>query len=148
MFTEWPMGPAPLWLWLNESGLPLPPSSWEGVFRTASARCAEVLSPVMAAPPFCTPHMARHSFALCMLVVLHHVMDRRMGLTEQERRDFRTLYGDPWRMVQDLLGHAQLETARSIYLNPRELHQTGRKSQVARSGQCPAMTPSSCNLAV
>ncbi|MFE1895214.1 site-specific integrase [Streptomyces yangpuensis] len=118
LFTEGPMGPEPLWLWLNESGLPFRPASWEGVFRTASARCEEVLSPVMAAPPFCTPHMARHSFALCMLVVLHHVMDRRMGLTEQERRDFRLLYGDPWRMVQDLLGHAQLETTRSIYLAP------------------------------
>lgn len=62
--------------------------------------------------------MARHSFALCMLVVLNHVMDRRMGLSPQERRDFRLLYGDPWRMVQDLLGHAQLETTRTIYLAP------------------------------
>ncbi|WP_406099834.1 hypothetical protein [Streptomyces sp. NBC_01013] len=62
--------------------------------------------------------MARHSFALVMLVVLNHVMDRRMGLTPQERRDFRLLYGDPWRMVQDLLGHAQLETTKHIYLAP------------------------------
>lgn len=62
--------------------------------------------------------MCRHSFALVMLVVLNHVMDRRMGLTPQERRDFRLLYGDPWRMVQDLLGHAQLETTRHIYLAP------------------------------
>lgn len=69
-------------------------------------------------PPFCTPHMARHSFALVMLVVLNHVMDRRMGLTPEERRDFRLLYGDPWRMVQDLLGHAQMETTKYIYLAP------------------------------
>ncbi|MFF8233999.1 hypothetical protein [Streptomyces caelestis] len=91
--------------------------------------------------------MARHSFALVMLVVLSHVMDRRMGLTPEERRDFRLLYGDPWRMVQDLLGHAQLETTKHIYLNPQELHKTGEKSQVARSGQGPARTPPSCNLA-
>ncbi|MFF0405653.1 site-specific integrase [[Kitasatospora] papulosa] len=118
LFIEGPAGPEPLWLWLNESGLPFRPASWENVFRTASQRCAEVLHGVVAEPPFCTPHMARHSCALYMLVVLHHVVDLRMGLTPEERRDFRLLYGDPWRMVQDLLGHAQLETTRDIYLAP------------------------------
>lgn len=118
LFTEGPNGPEPLWLWLNESGLPFRPQSWENVFRTASQRCATVLDGVVAEPPFCTPHMARHSFALYMLVVLHHVVDLRMGLTPEERRDFRLLYGDPWRMVQDLLGHARMETTREIYLAP------------------------------
>ncbi|MEU1090086.1 site-specific integrase [Streptomyces sp. NPDC005892] len=118
LFIEGPAGPEPLWLWLNEAGLPLRPASWEGVFRTANERCEKVLAAVMGEPPFCTPHMARHSFALVMLVVLNHVMDRRMGLTPEERRDFRMLYGDPWRMVQDLLGHAQLETTKHIYLAP------------------------------
>ncbi|MFI7356097.1 tyrosine-type recombinase/integrase [Streptomyces avidinii] len=117
-FAEGPAGPEPLWLWLNESGLPFRPQSWEGVFREGSARCQRLLAPETAAALFCTPHMCRHSFALCMLVVLNHVMDRRMGLTAEERRDFRLLYGDPWRMVQDLLGHAQLETTRAIYLAP------------------------------
>lgn len=118
LFIEGHAGPEPLWLWLNESGLPFRPSSWENVFGSASRRCASVLDGVVAEPPFCTPHMARHSFALYMLVVLHHVVDLRMGLTPEERRDFRLLYGDPWRMVQDLLGHAQLETTREIYLAP------------------------------
>ncbi|KAB2588384.1 integrase [Streptomyces arboris] len=118
MFTEGPAGPEPLWLWLNESGLPFRPASWEGVFRTANERCTLVLAPVVSEPPFCAPHMCRHSFALVMLVVLNHVMDRRMGLTPEERRDFRLLYSDPWRMVQDLLGHAQLETTKSVYLAP------------------------------
>ena len=53
-----------------------------------------------------------------MLVALHHAMDVRLGLTPKERRDFRLLYGDPWRMVQDLLGHADVETTRRIYLAP------------------------------
>jgi site-specific recombinase XerD len=117
-FAEGPAGPEPLWLWLNEQGLPFHPESWENVFRTASDRCDDVLGPVMAEPPFCTPHMCRHSFALYMLVVLHHVMDVRMGLTPEERRDFRLLYGDPWRMVQDLLGHRDIELTRKIYLAP------------------------------
>ncbi|MFD8477714.1 tyrosine-type recombinase/integrase [Streptomyces globisporus] len=117
-FTEGPVGPEPLWLWLNESGMPLCPASWQNVFRAASQRCRDELGGVMDEPPWCTPHMCRHSFALHMLVVLHHVMDVRMGLSPEERRDFRLLYGDPWRMVQDLLGHAQLETTRNVYLAP------------------------------
>ncbi|MGJ5828055.1 site-specific integrase [Streptomyces ossamyceticus] len=118
LFTEGPAGPEPLWLWLNESGLPFHPESWENVFRGASKRCEKVLAGVVSEPPFCTPHMCRHSMALYMLVVLHHIVDLRMGLTPEERRDFRLLYGDPWRMVQDLLGHAELETTREIYLAP------------------------------
>ncbi|MEW2068294.1 site-specific integrase [Streptomyces sp. NPDC007346] len=118
LFIDGPEGPEPLWLWLNESGLPFRPASWENVFRAANERCETVLGAVSSQSPFCTPHMARHSFALVMLVVLNHVVDRRMGLTPEERRDFRLLYGDPWRMVQDLLGHAQLETTKHIYLAP------------------------------
>lgn len=118
LFTEGPEGPEPLWLWLNESGLPFQPASWEGVFRTATERCEKTLSGEKGDAPFCTPHMCRHSFALYMLVALHHAMDVRLGLTPKERRDFRLLYGDPWRMVQDLLGHADVETTRRIYLAP------------------------------
>jgi integrase len=62
--------------------------------------------------------MCRHSFALHMLVALHHAMDQRFGLTAEERRDYRLLYGDPWRMVKDLLGHASEQTTRDIYLAP------------------------------
>ncbi|WP_224274322.1 hypothetical protein [Streptomyces sp. LS1784] len=53
-----------------------------------------------------------------MLVVLNEVMDRRYGLTPAERRDFRLLYGDPWFMVQGLLGHASRETTVETYLAP------------------------------
>ncbi|MFJ9085740.1 integrase [Streptomyces sp. NPDC102384] len=126
MFTEGPYGPEPLWLWLNEQGLPFAPHSWDGVFRTANERCARVLTPpdrhgwdphrVFA--PYATPHSARNSFALYMLVVLNCLMDQRYGLTPQERRDFRLLYGDPWFMVQNLLGHASRETTVSRYLAP------------------------------
>ncbi|MGW7729866.1 site-specific integrase [Streptomyces canus] len=127
-YTEGPRGPEPLWLWLNEQGLPFLPSSWEGVFRTANMRCKKVLAPEGTSPlrlvpgvvdaPYLTPHGCRHSFALYMLVILHHLMDERFGLTPEERRDYRLLYGDPWRMVQDLLGHASRETTVEHYLAP------------------------------
>ncbi|WP_254708440.1 site-specific integrase [Streptomyces lunaelactis] len=126
LFTDGPHGPEPLWLWLNEQGLPFHPSSWEGVFRTANQRCERVLTPPDRAgldphkvyAPYATPHSARHSFSLYMLVVLNHLMDQRYGLSPEERRDFRLLYGDPWFMVQTLLGHASRETTLTHYLAP------------------------------
>jgi integrase len=68
------------------------------------------LDPHQVFAPYATPHSARHSFALYMLVVLNVLMDQKYGLTAEERRDFRQLYGDPWFLVQQLLGHASRET--------------------------------------
>lgn len=126
LFTEGPQGLEPLWLWLNEQGMPFGPHSWEGVFRAANQRCERVLTPAKRVgldphqvfAPYATPHSARHSFALYMLVVLNMLMDQKYGLTEEERRDFRQLYGDPWFMVQQLLGHASRETTVDRYLAP------------------------------
>ncbi|MFE2711949.1 tyrosine-type recombinase/integrase [Streptomyces mirabilis] len=126
LYSEGRYGPEPLWLWLNERGLPFHVDSWEGVFRTANERCKLVLTPPecfqrdphRVYAPYATPHSCRHSFALYMLVVLNHLMDQRFGLTPEERRDFRLLYGDPWHMVQNLLGHASRETTCEIYLAP------------------------------
>ncbi|WP_258040103.1 hypothetical protein [Streptomyces sp. SM1] len=125
-YTEGPNGPEPLWLWLNERGLPFQPHSWENVFTAANKRCRAILDPASerrldphsSKAPYATPHSCRHSFALYMLVILHHLLDQRMGLTPEERRDYRLLYGDPWRMVQDLLGHSHIETTRERYLSP------------------------------
>lgn len=126
LFTEGPHGQEPLWLWLNEQGMPFRPRSWDGVFRTANQRCTKVLTPprylgmdpYQVFAPYATPHSARHSFALYMLVVLNYLMDRRFGLSPAERRDFCLLYGDPWFMVQNLLGHASRQTTVDIYLAP------------------------------
>ncbi|MEV0259006.1 site-specific integrase [Streptomyces sp. NPDC050732] len=125
-YTEGSRGPEPLWLWLNEQGLPFLPHSWEGVFTAANERCRTVLAVGrhdvavrgVVEAPYLTPHGCRHSFALYMLVILHYVMDERFGLSPQERRDYRLLYGDAWGMVQMLLGHASRETTVEHYLAP------------------------------
>ncbi|MGH3198324.1 MAG: hypothetical protein ACRDOH_28580 [Streptosporangiaceae bacterium] len=126
LFAEGPYGLEPLWLWLTEQGLPFGVHSWEGVFRAANDRCERVLTPVgrigldphQVHAPYATVHAARHSFALYMLVVLNVLMDQRYGLTEEERREYRQLYGDPWFMVQQLLGHASRQTTVDWYLAP------------------------------
>ena len=107
----------PLCLWLSEAGMPFESHSWENVYNAANKRLRDIRGDSAI---FFTPHMARHSFALYMLVVVMHAMDKRYGLTPEERRDFRLLYGDPWRIVQVLLGHASVETTRNIYLAPVE----------------------------
>jgi integrase len=117
-------GPEPLWLWLTEGGMPMAYQSWEKVFDAADARVAAVFDEASSrdgrhrTPIACNPHMLRHSMALYMLVALHHALDRRFGLTPGERNHFRHVYGDPWVMVRDLLGHRSEQTTRMIYLEP------------------------------
>lgn len=113
LFIDGANGPEPAMLFLGESGLPMHYESWEAVFAGASRRCTRLGVPVS-----CYPHMLRHSFALRMLVTLLHAFDRRMGLTPDERRDYRLLFGDPWTLVQTLLGHTNPQTTRDIYLEP------------------------------
>ena len=88
--------------------------------------------------PYATPHSARHSFALYMLVVLDTLMDQKYGLPPEERRDFRQLYGDPWFMVQRLLGHASRETTVERYLAP--VADLNLRSMLAGAGE-PAAAP-------
>jgi integrase len=118
LFVRGQDGLEPLWLWLAEDGIPFQPHSWEAVYRAASQRCQTVLAGQVTQPPWFTPHMARHSFALHMLVALQHALDRRFGLSPEERRAMRELYGDVWGLVRDLLGHASEETTRTIYAAP------------------------------
>lgn len=112
-FVEREDGLEPWTLWLSEAGLPLPYRTWEAVFSVANDRCLGLGVGIR-----CHPHMLRHSFALRMLVALIYAHDRRMGITADERREFRLLFGDPWVLVQTMLGHANLATTRDCYLEP------------------------------
>ncbi|MGW1158874.1 integrase [Streptomyces sp. NPDC002519] len=132
LFVEGPHGPEPAWLWLTEQGLPMLPDRWNTVFWQANQRCEEALltpeereiprplrsAAVRGKAPYATPHAARHSMALYMLIVLNELMDKKYGLTVADRRDFAQLYGDPWWLVKTLLGHRDVETTKEHYLNP------------------------------
>ncbi|MCZ4100927.1 integrase [Streptomyces sp. H39-C1] len=132
LFLEGPDGPEPAWLWLTEEGLPMLPDRWNGVFRMANLRCEKVLlaeeeqritrdlrlAEVQSKSPYATPHSARHSFALFMLILLNDLFEKRYGLTGKDRRDFALLFGDPWWLVKTLLGHADVETTKRHYLAP------------------------------
>ncbi|MGW3935387.1 site-specific integrase [Streptomyces phaeochromogenes] len=132
LFTEGPDGPEPLWLWLTEEGLPMLPDRWNTTFRLANLRCEEELltereretprhlrtAEARGRVPWAIPHGTRHSFALYMLIVLNDLVERKYGLTAEQRRDFAGLFGDPWWLVAELLGHADVETTKEHYLSP------------------------------
>ncbi|MGW5442743.1 hypothetical protein [Streptomyces asiaticus] len=102
------------------------------MFRGANQRCDDVLltqeeqeikrefrlAEVRGKSPYATPHAARHSYALYMLVLLNQLVESRYGLTKADRRDFALLFGDPWWLVKTLLGHADVETTKRHYLAP------------------------------
>lgn len=113
LYLRGPEGLEPAMIWLGEGGRPLQYESWEMVFETASSRCI-----TQGVPTSCTPHMLRHSFALRMLVTLIHATDSRLGITAQERREYRMLFGDSWALVQTLLGHSSVEITKQVYLEP------------------------------
>jgi site-specific recombinase XerD len=113
LYLEGEDGLEPMALWLTEAGLPMRYRSWNNVFRQANVRCESLGLQV-----FCFPHMLRHSFALTMLISLHHALDRRLGLTPAERRYYEQVYGNVWMLVKDLLGHSSVEVTRNVYLEP------------------------------
>lgn len=108
-------GLAPIWLWLNENGLPREPHGWHHTFSEANGRIA-----AQGVENFsCTPHMLRHSFALRWFSIGKLVYTSRLDhLTDEERRDFRVQFGDTWHLVQTMLGHRRVETTKDVYLEP------------------------------
>lgn len=118
-------GPEPLWLWLNEAGLPMSKDSWTDVLKTSNKRVETVfkqarldgrIDPNLGHPQL-SPHSLRHSFALFMLIALHRSIDARCGSDHVSGYD-EERYRTAWEMVRDLLGHASLTTTQSCYLAP------------------------------
>ncbi|MFF3624927.1 tyrosine-type recombinase/integrase [Streptomyces sp. NPDC002467] len=128
------------WVWaLCEAGADMVLDDWDGAYI------------------FCNLHRGRRFAPLRPESVYKHlgVMKRRLGLPEGMtphwfRHTHATallLAGVPDHVVSRRLGHADIQTTINTYANPQELHQTGGKLQVARSGQGPTRSLPSCNLA-
>ncbi|MFG3063956.1 hypothetical protein ACGFYM_36120 [Streptomyces sp. NPDC048231] len=113
LYLETDEGLEPAMLWLTEAGLPLKYKDWTKIFERASDRCES-----MGLRVYATPHMLRHSMALRMLVSLHNALDKRLGLTPDERRHYENVYGQVWQMVKDMLGHRSEQITRDTYLEP------------------------------
>ncbi|WP_286150266.1 site-specific integrase [Mycobacterium sp. ST-F2] len=115
LFRRTQGGLEPIWLWLNENGLPRDPHGWHHTFAEANDRIA-----AKGLENFtCTPHMLRHSFALRWFSVGKLVYSSRLAhLSDEEARDFRVQFGDTWHLVQTMLGHRRVETTRNVYLEP------------------------------
>ena len=108
LFIEGEGGLEPASLWLTDSGTPMDQVSWERVFVAANARCASAGVEI-----HCYPHMLRHSFA-------YRIIDARLA-----GQEFRL--GDPFLLVQTLLGLRSLKTTFQTYfkLHPEEHRRYG-----------------------
>lgn len=107
----------PLSLWLSQDGTPMSLRAWQGVFKAANERC-QSKAPSVQQSIYCHPHMLRHTFAMVKLLQFRMVIDRRYGLSVEDRRDNEVKYGSAYDAVRDLLGHASSVTTRKVYLAP------------------------------
>ena len=111
----------PLALFIGDGGRQVLPDTWDKVFERASARCKRVIStspwpdcPEM--PESVYPHMLRHTFAILALsdMMRHQVSSRKTGSSEDV--SWRSLYVNPLRRLQYMLGHAHLDST-WVYLD-------------------------------
>lgn len=121
-----PEGLEPAAFWLGEHGMPLSVAAWKKMFADANTRCRRARVPLSA-----HAHMLRHTFAVVTLEQLQRGHITALGaLSPEQRGHYTRIFGDPLDWVRRRLGHRSVVTTQ-IYLNPRELHRTGEKPQVA-----------------
>ena len=117
LFVEGASGLEPAMLWLNEAGMPMAHTHWKMAFHAANLRCRAQEFPQLR----CYPHMLRHSFALHWLIIFQCAFRHEFDHLAPERlTEFSRLFGDPYAMVQHLLGHRNIETTRQTYLEPAQ----------------------------
>lgn len=125
LFINTDDGCEPLWLWLNEAGLPMLKNTWTDVFDTANDRVTAVFDRARKTKkihrnvraPRLSPHSLRHSFALFMLIALHRSIDAHLK-TDRTADCDEERYRMAWEIVRDLLGHRSVTTTRERYLAP------------------------------
>lgn len=123
LFTRDPERPTalrPMSLWLRDSGLPMAPKGWDGVFERANVRMAREhrrLGLPDQSVIYVHPHTLRFSFALYLLAALHRRIDSVRGRSAADAYD-ETLYEMAFDTVRDVLGHASVTITKDIYLEP------------------------------
>lgn len=110
-------GPEPLALWLSLGGTPLQVGSWQKVFRLANERHLAA-APQPDQSLALRPHMLRHTFALVRYLAAERVLDKRWGLSLEQRREMVPDGSQASKYIQALLGHSSSETTERIYLAP------------------------------
>jgi site-specific recombinase XerD len=127
LFLPGANGVEPACLWLTETGDPMPPTSWDAVFRTANERVSRAREALGVRSPWVhvSPHSLRFTFALTVLVAGVRATDERLGLVPADAF-LAGNYSHVFEHVRDLLGHASVETTRRIYLEPvKSLRRSG-----------------------
>ncbi|WP_084599812.1 tyrosine-type recombinase/integrase [Actinoplanes subtropicus] len=119
LFIQDTSGWQPAWLWLTETGTPMPHQSWEAVFLGANKRVSSARKALGVRNPWVhvTPHSLRFTFALLVLLASIRAIDDRLGMRPTDPFDLRA-YMSAFDEVRDLLGHASVQTTREIYLEP------------------------------
>ena len=119
LFRTSDRGIEPMYFWLTESGLPLPHTTWNMVFRSANDRVSKARMHLHVRSPWVnvTPHSLRFSFALMVLIANVRSIDEALGLQPTDVFDFRN-YRQAFEDVRDLLGHSSTETTKERYLEP------------------------------
>lgn len=89
------------------------------MFNTANARVSAQRNALGVESPWVhvSPHSLRFTFALMLLVAGVRATDERLDLAITDPFDARN-YSHVFDEVRDLLGHASVETTKSIYLEP------------------------------
>ncbi len=113
----------PLWLWLGQNGEPL--RRWDEMFTQGNRRMESEQRRLGAEGDFVvmSAHALRFSYGLLLLLALHREIDsknQREGKAAPDRRYVYDTYDGAYAVVQQLLGHNNIQTTKDIYLEVLE----------------------------
>jgi integrase len=107
--------PEPLWLWLQQNGMPLQQQGWNKIFERANQRFSTELARVgrTSDVDWLSPHSLRFSYGLNLLIALHRIIDKDPNAITGPGR-----YDAAYSIVASLMGHANPEVTKTVYLEP------------------------------